>query len=324
MADNQQSRYEKSLGLLTTRFVTLLQKAKDGVLDLKVAADLLEVRQKRRIYDITNVLEGIGLIEKKSKNSIQWKGAGPGCNSQEVGEKLSDLKEELRQLEEHEQMLDLHTQWVKQSIKNVECDSHNTRYAYIKYEDLKDIFKDEFILAVQAPTDTQLNVPKIEKMAESSINKEINYEMHLKSTTGEISIYIIQPELAESYDNNCLKLRLQPEPKKIKKDKDIEEKKEEIKPKKKVGRPPKNVSKTVSVLSEDEEEEDQDLLEAKIVLRDVDMTGYTLHNLDFIDEIYAGICGPLVRLSPPPEEKDYQFNLSDSEGLCDLFDIVAQ
>lgn len=29
------SRYEKSLGLLTTRFVALLQKAKDGVLDLK-------------------------------------------------------------------------------------------------------------------------------------------------------------------------------------------------------------------------------------------------------------------------------------------------
>lgn len=37
------------------------------------AADTLAVRQKRRIYDITNVLEGIGLIEKKSKNSIQWK-----------------------------------------------------------------------------------------------------------------------------------------------------------------------------------------------------------------------------------------------------------
>jgi len=37
------------------------------------AAEHLMVRQKRRIYDITNVLEGIGLIEKKSKNSIQWK-----------------------------------------------------------------------------------------------------------------------------------------------------------------------------------------------------------------------------------------------------------
>lgn len=37
------------------------------------AADILEVKQKRRIYDITNVLEGIGLIEKESKNSIRWK-----------------------------------------------------------------------------------------------------------------------------------------------------------------------------------------------------------------------------------------------------------
>ena len=33
---------------------------------------LLQV-QKRRIYDITNVLEGIGLIEKTSKNHIRWK-----------------------------------------------------------------------------------------------------------------------------------------------------------------------------------------------------------------------------------------------------------
>lgn len=92
MGENQQSRFEKSLGLLTTKFVNLLQKSTGGVLDLKVvrksptfvlfadwfcvykqAADLLAVRQKRRIYDITNVLEGIGLIEKKSKNSIQWK-----------------------------------------------------------------------------------------------------------------------------------------------------------------------------------------------------------------------------------------------------------
>ncbi|KAJ8268415.1 hypothetical protein COCON_G00135870 [Conger conger] len=66
---NGSSRHEKSLGLLTIKFVTLLQEAKDGVLDLKVAADSLAVRQKRRIYDITNVLEGVGLIEKKPRTS---------------------------------------------------------------------------------------------------------------------------------------------------------------------------------------------------------------------------------------------------------------
>ena len=33
------SRFEKSLGLLTTRFVTLLQEAEGGILDLKVVSD---------------------------------------------------------------------------------------------------------------------------------------------------------------------------------------------------------------------------------------------------------------------------------------------
>ncbi|KAJ8680195.1 hypothetical protein QAD02_015982 [Eretmocerus hayati] len=289
MVDSQQSRYEKSLGLLTTRFVGLLQKAENGVLDLKGAADLLEVRQKRRIYDITNVLEGIGLIEKKSKNSIQWKGAGPGNTSEEICDKVANLKEDLRLLEEHEQLIDTHTNWLKQSVKNVQYDMANRRYAYIKYEDLKGSYKDEFILAVQAPTDTKLDVPQIDTSSDTMDEAEINYEVHLKSHTGEISVYIIQPDLAETYDNDCLRLKT---------------------PKSKV--------------ESEDEEEDQDLLEAKIVLRDVDMTGYTLRSLDFIDELYAGICGPLVRLSPPPEEKDYQFNLSDSEGVCDLFDIAAK
>ena len=28
--------------------------------------------KKRRIYDITNVMEGVGLIEKQSKNLVRW------------------------------------------------------------------------------------------------------------------------------------------------------------------------------------------------------------------------------------------------------------
>ncbi|GMI20828.1 hypothetical protein TeGR_g491 [Tetraparma gracilis] len=65
------SRYDSSLGLLTKKFVALLKTAPGGVLDLNTAAASLGV-QKRRIYDITNVLEGIELIEKKSKNHIAW------------------------------------------------------------------------------------------------------------------------------------------------------------------------------------------------------------------------------------------------------------
>ncbi|KAL4325669.1 hypothetical protein GQ457_11G008320 [Hibiscus cannabinus] len=53
-------------------YVNLLKHAEDGILDLNMAAETLEV-QKRRIYDITNVLEGIGLTEKNLENKIRWK-----------------------------------------------------------------------------------------------------------------------------------------------------------------------------------------------------------------------------------------------------------
>ena len=68
----ERTRYDTSLSLLTKKFINLVEESQDGVVDLNVASDRLEV-QKRRIYDITNVLEGIGILEKKSKNNIQWK-----------------------------------------------------------------------------------------------------------------------------------------------------------------------------------------------------------------------------------------------------------
>ena len=66
------SRYDNSLGLLTRRFTALVERSNTQLVDLNEAAELLGVR-KRRIYDITNVLEGVGLIEKSSKNLILWK-----------------------------------------------------------------------------------------------------------------------------------------------------------------------------------------------------------------------------------------------------------
>ena len=66
------------------------------------------MKQKRRIYDITNVLEGIGLIEKKNKNCIQWRGAVPGSNTQESVDRLAVLKEENEKLEEFEKVIDQH------------------------------------------------------------------------------------------------------------------------------------------------------------------------------------------------------------------------
>ncbi|XP_044585276.1 transcription factor E2F5-like [Cotesia glomerata] len=323
MADNQQSRFEKSLGLLTTRFVSLLQKAKDGVLDLKVAADILEVRQKRRIYDITNVLEGIGLIEKKSKNSIQWKGAGPGCNTQEAGAKLGDLKEELRRLEEHEDLLDTHTKWMQQSIKNIECDLKNRQYAYVTYEDIKDQFPNDCVLIIKAPADTVLKVPNLEKIHDDD-KDESNYELVLKSPAGEIKVYMIQPLLAENYDSKMRESRLYPEPKGIKREKVEYDQKEEPQPKRRLSRLSRSRDKE-TMSDEDEEAEETDLLETKILLSGLS-TKLRSDSPDssLLEEFYSDFCGPLLSLSPPPSEKDYHFNLSENEGILDLFDITAK
>jgi transcription factor E2F3 len=50
-----------------------LKEAPEQCVDLNDAVGKLNV-QKRRIYDITNVLEGIGLIVKYKKNKIRWNG----------------------------------------------------------------------------------------------------------------------------------------------------------------------------------------------------------------------------------------------------------
>ncbi len=69
---------ETSLIELTRKFMEILQRSSAQVVDLKEAAMELGV-QKRRVYDITNVMEGIGVVEKICKNKVRWRTAD--CSS---------------------------------------------------------------------------------------------------------------------------------------------------------------------------------------------------------------------------------------------------
>jgi len=70
------------------RRISVINKLPPKPWTLNPTAEQLTVK-KRRIYDITNVLEGIGLIEKKSKNNIQWKG---NCDSSRCEKKREKKK----------------------------------------------------------------------------------------------------------------------------------------------------------------------------------------------------------------------------------------
>ncbi|NWT59060.1 E2F2 factor, partial [Erythrocercus mccallii] len=167
----EKTRYDTSLGLLTKKFIRLLNESPDGVVDLNRAAEVLEV-QKRRIYDITNVLEGIQLIRKKSKNHIQWMGTGIFEDAAMVS-KQRVLRGELAELARTERILDQLMQDCALEIQQLADNETNQRYpffsytsslstlAYVTYQDLRAIssFQEQTVIAVKAPPETQLEVP---------------------------------------------------------------------------------------------------------------------------------------------------------------------
>mmetsp|Transcript_17112 Transcript_17112/g.25072 ORF Transcript_17112/g.25072 Transcript_17112/m.25072 type:complete len:433 (+) Transcript_17112:155-1453(+) len=129
------SRYDSSLGLLTRKFTSLIQASISGAIDLNEAATQLGV-QKRRIYDITNVLEGVGLIEKRSKNVIAWKGSEPASVTSSTGgngvgkkggvtEELEAMRQEVGTYYEEESLLDM---WIAtlQSMPHPQSDLYAT------------------------------------------------------------------------------------------------------------------------------------------------------------------------------------------------------
>ncbi|TNM95331.1 hypothetical protein fugu_016414 [Takifugu bimaculatus] len=178
----ERTRYDTSLGLLTKKFVGLIAESPDGVLDLNWATEVLEV-QKRRIYDITNVLEGVQLIRKKSKNHIQWLVGDVFEGGAGGGQKACTLRKEIGDLEQAEKCLDELILSSTGQLKHLTEHGDNQRLGYVTYQDIRSIgsLQDQTVIAVKAPADTKLEVPDTE--GES-------LQIYLKSKNGPIEVYL--------------------------------------------------------------------------------------------------------------------------------------
>lgn len=180
-------RYDSSLGLLTTKFVNLLKESPDGALDLNIAADKLHV-QKRRIYDITNVLEGIGIIEKKSKNNIKWRHQVDAGRSSE--QELAALSSELEALKQEEQAMDDAIASYQAKLRHLAAGEQCAAFAYVTHNDIKSIpeLAGDTLIAIKAPPGTELEVPDPD---EGMPYGERRFQIFLKSTGGPIDCLLV-------------------------------------------------------------------------------------------------------------------------------------
>lgn len=72
-SEKEYSRKEKSLGELCKRFLVLYGREQPDLLYLDSCTAELAV-ERRRIYDIINILESFFVIKRQAKNAYEWKG----------------------------------------------------------------------------------------------------------------------------------------------------------------------------------------------------------------------------------------------------------
>jgi len=163
----------------------LISKSKGGIVDLNEAAVSLNV-QKRRIYDITNVLEGIGLIEKKSKNNIVW--SGTVADGSEDAEYAQVFHNELEILAQEEMRLDDILRDSQNDLKMMLQDHKDV--AYVTHDDIREmpVMKEQTIIAVRAQTGTRLEVPDPDARV-STMGRRC-YQIFLKSEY-PIDVYLV-------------------------------------------------------------------------------------------------------------------------------------
>ncbi|CAF0784610.1 unnamed protein product [Rotaria sordida] len=183
------SRQEKSLGTLTRRFMSLLRQSKTGIMDLKHVADSLATKQKRRIYDITNVLEGIGLIEKQSKNTIRWKGAISGDNTVEAYERLHRAQAQLQELEDESTFWSEKLRLIERSIANTFDDITLRDLLYLTQDDLCQAMDDDVVVIAEGVNGTLMKINEIQN------GEKLSHQFHFQSRHYPVSLKLLNRNL---------------------------------------------------------------------------------------------------------------------------------
>ncbi len=214
-------RQENSLGELTKNFIDCVKSKGLELININEIVKKLKVK-KRRIYDITNVLEGIGYIKKLGKNQIKW------IKTDFLNENIilnynnedSNKINKFIDLQKENEKLDLFIKEINLEFEKLNEKPETKNYAYVTYDDLKNLAdnNNNKMIAIKAPIDTSIEIidnKNIENVKENIGNvfnddKEIldNFkkenQIFMESKNGEISVYVIfnnERENSINYNN---------------------------------------------------------------------------------------------------------------------------
>lgn len=130
------------------------------------------------------MLEGIGIIEKKSKNNIKWKIDFSGAGSTEV--ELAALRNEQTALRNEEAQIDAQILAMQNRLRELASGEQSAEHAYVTHADIKSIpeLAGETLIAIKAPSGTDLEVPHPE---DALYDGQRRYQIFLKSPSGPIT-----------------------------------------------------------------------------------------------------------------------------------------
>jgi hypothetical protein len=180
-------------------------------------------------------LEGIGLIEKQTKNKIKWTGVSkyglstasevrarplaPPPAPVESGDAAGGSEQpppplslnvaampddaELRALLNEEARLDADISMLEQSLREMADNPMNAQLGFVTYDDIRTLprLRGETIMAIKAPPGTRLRVPDPD---EGMPRGQRRYELFLKSENEQpIDVFLVSDERA--VDNELVK-----------------------------------------------------------------------------------------------------------------------
>ena len=174
-SNSKSFKMENSLSQLTQNFLNYIKKKGRVKISINDLVNDLNVK-KRRIYDITNVLQGIGYLDKMGKNNFLWIKNNNSENNEHTPpnsestkkdiisenyiSNYSQLKKEFDELKSKNNELDDLINRYREEFKLISEKNEFKIYGYITFDDIIELSKNENVhfMLIKAPKGTLINV----------------------------------------------------------------------------------------------------------------------------------------------------------------------